>query len=91
MSKNYIVKDEIYEYPDTGDINYGEEATGWAGAITEIAAEVSGPGDIATTKTTLVGSDTGTHIEGVITNMLFDTAFVQSIIVTGHITHLTEQ
>ena len=71
MPKNLIVVDEIYEYPVTGDNNYGEEATGWAEAATSVLAQISGPGDIPTTD---------------ITNLSFDTAYVQSIIITGHIT-----
>ena len=86
MSKTLVVRDEVFEYPDVGDSNYGEEATGWAEEVTDVLTNVSGPGDIATTELTLSGTDTGTHIEGTITGMLFDTAFVQSIEVTGHIT-----
>lgn len=86
MSSNRILGDEVYEYPDTGDINYGEEASGWVEKATEILAEVTGPGDISTTEVTLSGSDTGTHIEGNITNLNFDTSFVQSITVNGFIT-----
>jgi hypothetical protein len=86
MSTNRVLGDEVYEYPDTGDINYGEEASGWVEKATEILAEVSGPGDISTTEVTLAGTDTGTHIEGNITNLNFDTSFVQSIDVSGFIT-----
>ena len=86
MSTTRILRDEIFEYPDTGDINYGEEASGWVEEATSILAEVSGPGDIATQKQTLIGTDTGTHIEGNISNLLFDTAYVQSIQISGHIT-----
>jgi phage baseplate assembly protein gpV len=86
MSKKLIVGDEVYTYPDTGDINYGEAATGWAVDMTSIAAEVRGPGDIPTTETTLIGATDGTHVTGTITNMNFDTAYVQSITLTGFIT-----
>ena len=86
MPKNLIVVDEIYEYPVTGDNNYGEEATGWAEAITGVAAQISGPGDIPTTETNLLGISSGGYVTGDITNLSFDTAYVQSIIITGHIT-----
>jgi hypothetical protein len=86
MSKTLILRDEIFEYPDTGDINYGEEATGWAEEATDILGEVSGPGDIPTTEVSLVGTDNGTHIEGIITNLVFDTSFVQSMQITGFLT-----
>lgn len=86
MSKTFVLGDEIYEYPDNGDINYAEGATGWAEDANNILNQVQGPGDIATTETSLIGTDTGTHIEGDITNLDFDTAFVQSIKVEGFIT-----
>jgi hypothetical protein len=86
MPKNLIVVDEIYEYPVTGDNNYGEEATGWAEAATSVLAQISGPGDIPTTETNLLGISSGGYVTGDITNLSFDTAYVQSIIITGHIT-----
>lgn len=85
MSKTLIVRDEAFEYPDTGDINYGEEATGWAEEMTSVAAEVSGPGDIATTETQLIGISNGEFVTGDVTRLTFDTAFVQKIEVTGFI------
>ena len=86
MSKTLILRDEIYEYPDVGDSNYGEAATGWAKEATDILGNVSGPGDIATTEVTLTGTDDGTHINGTITGLTFDTAYVQRIEVSGFIT-----
>lgn len=86
MSKTLILRDEVFEYPDTGDSNYGEEATGWAEEATDILGNVSGPGDIATTEVTLSGTDDGTYINGTVTGMVFDTAYVQSIEVNGFIT-----
>lgn len=86
MSKNLIVRDEVYEYPDTGDINYGEEATGWASALTSIAAEVSGPGDIPTTEVQLIGTLNSGYYEGDVNRLVFDTSFVQRIEVKGFLT-----
>lgn len=88
MSKKLIVGDEVYDYPDTGDGNYGENATGWAEDITSIAAEVRGPGDLPTQKTTnlKVGADDGDYITGTIKNLKFDTAYVQNLTITGFIT-----
>lgn len=86
MTKKLVVGQEIYEYPDTGDSNYGEAATGWAEAVTEVAAEVRGPGDIPTTKTTLIGALSAGFYTGDVTNMKFDTAYVQRIVITGFIT-----
>ena len=85
MSKTLVVGDEAYEYPDTGDINYGEAATGWAEAMTEIASEVSNQGDIPVTETVLVGSIVGLYTEGNITGMKFDSAYVQKIKIEGYI------
>jgi len=86
MPKDLILRDNIYPYPDQGDTNYAEAATDWAAEATDILGTVSGPGDIATTEVTLTGTDTGTHIEGDITNLVFDTSYVQRLEVTGFIT-----
>jgi hypothetical protein len=86
MSKKLVVREEVFEYPDTGDINYGEEATGWAEEITDIAAEISGPGDIPTTEVVLTGTLNGDFVEGNVTGLNFDTSFVQRILVEGFIT-----
>jgi len=85
MSSTRILGDEIYDYPDTGDINYGEEASGWVESATAILNGVSGPGDIPTTEVTLVGTLVGDRREGDVTNMTFNTAFVQSIEISGFI------
>lgn len=85
MSKDLILRDEVFKYPDTGDSNYGEAASGWAEEATSILSDVSGPGDIPTTEVTLSGTSDGTYTTGTITNLVFDTAYVQSIIVTGFI------
>lgn len=86
MSKDLVVRDEIFPYPETGDINYGEPATGWAEAMTEIAEQVSGPADIPNTEVTLVGTVNGDRTEGTITNLKFDTAYTQSLVIEGFIT-----
>lgn len=86
MSKPLIIGDEIYNYPTTGEANYGEDATGWAEAATDVLAEVSGPGDIPTTETALIGILVSGRYEGDITGLSFDTAYVQDIEIKGHIT-----
>ena len=85
MSKVRILGDEIYDYHETGDINYGEDASGWVESATEILGQFSGPGDIPLTEVTLTGTDDGTRINGTITNFSFDTAYVQSINASGFI------
>ena len=86
-SKKLTVGSDIYDYPVTGSSNYGEEATGWADAITEAVKEIKGPGDISTTETILSGTDNldGTST-GFVSGLQFDTSFVQRISVTGIIT-----
>ncbi len=86
MSTNLTLRNRIFPYPNTGDSNYGEAASEWAGEATDILGNVSGPGDIPTTEVTLSGSTDGTYTTGTITNLTFDTSFVQSIQVKGFIT-----
>lgn len=85
MSKNLTISDEVFPYPVEGDNNYGEAATAWAEAATNVLATVSGPGDIATTQVTLSGTSDGTYTTGTITNFSFDTSYVQSIEASGFI------
>jgi hypothetical protein len=86
MSIKLTLGDDVYDYPTTGTINYGEEATNWAEKVSTILRQISGPGDIPLTEVDLIGTDTGTEITGNITNLLFDTAFTQSIEVNGFLT-----
>jgi len=86
MSIKLTLGDDVYDYPTTGTINYGEEATNWAEKVSAILRQISGPGDIPLTEVDLIGTDTGTEITGNITNLLFDTAFTQSIEVNGFLT-----
>lgn len=81
MTKKLTVGTESYDYPITGDENYGQDASGWAESITEAVAEIFGPGDIRTTETLLLNNTTGD-----ITGLSFDTGFVQRIQVRGLIT-----
>lgn len=87
MPKFLVVRDEVYEYPVEGENNYGEEATAWAADITDVVSEIAGPGDIATTEVSLVGTlNPQGFYEGNISGFSFDTTYVQSIEATGHIT-----
>ena len=88
MTKKLQVGDDIYNYPVQGDINYGEAATDWADAITEAVKEIKSPGDISTTEANLVGTSDGTFTTGTIPGLLFDTSFVQRILVEGNITRI---
>ena len=79
-TKKLIIGSEIFEYPIVGTGNYGEEATAWAEAATDVLAEVRGPGDIGITQVSLIGTS------GNIPGLKFDTSFVQKVTVTGLIT-----
>ena len=86
MTKKLQVGDEVFNYPLTGDINYGEDATDWADSVTEALKTVQNPGDIPVTEAVLVGTSDGTFTTGTIPGLSFDTSFVQRIFVEGQIT-----
>jgi hypothetical protein len=79
-SKKLTIGSQVFDYPITGTGNYGEEATAWAEAASEVLAEVKGPGDLSITETLLTGTS------GNISGLVFDTSFVQRIYITGLIT-----
>lgn len=86
-NKKLTVGNESYDYPITGTNNYGEGATDWAEAITDVASEFFGPGDITTTEAGLNGIDNGNGTStGLVSGLTFDTAFVQRIKVEGILT-----
>lgn len=88
-TKKLQVVNEEFDYPITGSSNYGEEATGWAEAVTEVLKEVSGPGDISTRETTLLGTadvDYPGYIKGEVEYLRFDPLYVQKVDVKGIIT-----
>lgn len=84
MTKRLQVGDEIFNYPTTGDSNYGESATAWATAVTDVLTNVIGPGDILTQQTELVGAS------GNVSGLVFDVSFVQRIVVEGFISRETQ-
>jgi len=86
MTKKLQVGDETFDYPITSDINYGEDASDWADAVTEALKTVQNPGDIPVTEAALVGTSDGTFTTGTIPGLNFDTSFVQRILVEGQIT-----
>lgn len=50
MPKTLIVNNDEYQYPVAGeDPGWGEEATGWAEAVTEVLNDLQTPGDILQT------------------------------------------
>ena len=85
-SKKLTIGSQVFDYPITGTGNYGEEATAWAEAASEVLAEIKGPGDISVTETLLSGTESGGYYTGNISGLVFDTSFVQRIVITGIIT-----
>jgi hypothetical protein len=86
-SKKLQIGNEIFDYPIVGSSNYGEEATAWATAASEVLKEVKGPGDISITETTLpINNEPDEFSIGLISGLQFDTSFVQRISITGLIT-----
>jgi hypothetical protein len=74
MSKKLTIGGEVFEYPTTGDYNWGEESTGWAEAVTEVLNTLSGPEDISVSEATLVNGSTGN-----VAGLSFNAAVVQQI------------
>jgi len=83
MPKKLQVGDEIFDYPLTGDSNFGEDATAWAEAVSDTLTEVRGPGDIPVSDAQLLG------LSGNISGLSFDTSFVQRVLVEGIIIRTT--
>ena len=80
MSKILQIGNQTFEYPETGDNNWSEEATGWAEAVTEVLETVQGTEDILKTEASLVNGSSG-NIDG----LVFNVGAVQQIIVKGYI------
>jgi len=80
MSKILQIGSQTFEYPETGDNNWSEEATGWAEAVTEVLETVQGPQDILKTEASLVNGSSGN-----ISGLIFDTGSVQQVIVKGYL------
>lgn len=80
MSKILQIGNQTFEYPETGDNNWSEEATGWAEAVTEVLETVQGAEDILKTEASLVNGSSGN-----IAGLVFDTGAVQQVIVKGYI------
>lgn len=76
MPKDLQVGSDIFEYPITGDGNWGEEATGWATAVTNALTSVQGPNDILVRSAALNNNQTTPED---IQNLNFDTVAVLSV------------
>ena len=83
MTKKLQVADESFEYPENGDINWGEDATGLIEKVVEVLADIIGPDDILLAEAALTnGQLTAAPISG----LKFDVGRVQQVVVEGLIT-----
>lgn len=65
-----------YSYPDPGtEPGWGEDATGWASAVTQVLGTLIGPGDILETSFTIQDNISSYTLIG---GMRFDSAFVRA-------------
>ena len=80
MSKNLQIGNKTFEYPTTGNGNWGEEATAWAVEVTNVLETVQGPQDILKSEAALVNGGSG-----IIAGLKFDTGAIQQVIVKGYI------
>ena len=78
MAIDLLVGGTIYKYPVEGEDpgRYGEEATGWAQAVTDSIAAINGPGDILQTNFNI---DNNQSSFSDITGFLFNSAVVRGI------------
>lgn len=77
MSKTLQIGSETFEYPENRENpGWGEEATGWAEAVTDAIANVQGPNDILTTSANLNNNQA---VAANVNNFRFDTSEVQAI------------
>jgi hypothetical protein len=78
MTKRLQVNNQEFDYPEQGDINWGEDATEWAVAVTDALSDIVGPQDILLREAPLtVNQVSQANING----LVFDTSAVQQVIV----------
>lgn len=83
MTKRLTVGDESFEFPEQGNVGWGEEATDWAEQVSLTLANVVGPQDILLRETPLnISQPTFADVVG----LKFDVSKVQQVIVEGLIT-----
>lgn len=79
MPKNLTIAGTEFLYPVSGEDPglYGEEATGWAKAVTDVLGSVVGPGDILQTNFNLDNNQTASFAN--ITGFIFDSNQVKGV------------
>lgn len=79
MSIRLVVVDKGFDYPETGNgEGWGEEATGWAEAVTETISSLVSNQDIPLSEALLINNSSG-----IINGMSFSASSTQRIEVTG--------
>lgn len=75
MPTELTISNQTYNYPVAGESpGWGEDATAWAEAVTDVLATVSGPGDIGVTSATIANNQSSaSNVSG----LLFDSAVVR--------------
>lgn len=75
MSTPLIIDNQTFNYPVAGESpGWGEDATAWAVAVTNVLATVSGDGDIGLTSATLANNQA---VAANVSGLLFDVAVVR--------------
>lgn len=88
MSRTLVVNNTSFDYPEAGeDPGWGEAATGWAEAVTEVLGTLVAPGDILQTTSSLANNVSSlTNVSG----LLFDPAIVRAVNVTYNIYRISD-
>lgn len=79
MSKTLIIGNEEFQYPETGtnpSENWGDEASNWAEAVTDVLADVFAPSDITLTSFSLNDNQV---VPANIVGLKFSTAAILSV------------
>lgn len=89
MARTLIVNNTSYSYPDPGDDpGWGEGATGWAQAVTDVLNTLLGAADILeTTATILANAPTPVAVNG----LLFNPAIVRAGVIDYAITRTSDE
>lgn len=88
MSSVLIVNGTPYEYPDPGENpNWGEDAFGWAQAVTEVLNTILALGDILETEFTV---NNNVAVASDVNGLIFDPGVIRSAEITYNIYRITD-
>lgn len=87
MAKSLTVGNETFQYPETGTKpGWGEDATGWAVAVTNRLGLLTGPNDINCTSVVIANNQTSAADIGTgASSLSFPSAAVRSFVVTYNV------